>query len=147
MAESQPEAGGAVAEAGPLSIVTQIEKLIMLNAANRFIWLVFILAALLLLQLSLLQRNTMRFDTMDLVAILMAVLEGAAVITLALLLGATNRTREIWRERHPATPFSYIANAVAAMLLGVVLAFILLIPLILAHQYPCLLYTSDAADE
>lgn len=136
MDQSHPVAGGDVAESRPLSIVAQIEKLIVLNAGNRFIWLVFVLAALLLLQLSLLQRNTLRFDTMDLVAILMAIVEGAAVITLMLMLGATNGTRQLWGNRQPATPFSYIANAVAAMLLCVVLAFILLVPLVFAHQYP-----------
>lgn len=126
-------------EARPLSVGSQIEKLIVLNATNRFIWLVFILTGLLLLQLSLLQRNTTRFDTMELVAILMAVLEVAAVLILMLLLGGTPQTQAAWRKRHPATPFSYIANAIAAMLLCVVLIYILLVPLMIAHQYPDLI--------
>ncbi|GEM_PF-4932455 len=126
----------------PMAPLTQLERTAGLQLANRFLWLACALALYLIGQLSWVQWRTAtqlgmpRFDTLELMSILMVIIEAALVLCALLLALATPRTREAWYKRYPHHGFSYIAGGVGGLLILLLMLVILLAPVLYLHRYP-----------
>lgn len=119
-----------------------LERTAGIQLHNRFLWLVCALALYLIAQLSFLQWQTgtqlgmPRFDTLDLMSLLMAIIEGALLLCALLLALGTPQARRSWRARHPQQPFSLVAAGVGGALILVLLLLIMLAPVLALHTYP-----------
>lgn len=119
-----------------------LERTAGIQLHNRFIWLVCAAALYLIGQLSFVQWQTgrqlglPRFDTMDLMSLLMAIIEGALVLCAVLLALSTPRVSASWRARHTGQPFSYVAAGIGGALILILLLLVLLVPVLALHTYP-----------
>jgi len=122
--------------------LTVLERTAGMQLHNRFIWLVCALALYLIAQLSFVQWQTgrqlgmPRFDTLDLMSLLMAIVEGALLLGALLLALGTPQVRRSWYARYPQQPFSYVAAGVGGALIIVLLLVIMLVPVLVLHSYP-----------
>jgi hypothetical protein len=123
----------------PLAV---LERTAGIQLSNRFIWLVCALALYLIGQLSFVQWQTgrqlgmPRFDTLDLMSLLMVIVEGALLLSALLLALGTPQARRSWYARHASQPFSFVAAGVGGALILVLLLVIMLAPILLLHSYP-----------
>ena len=122
--------------------LTVLERTAGIQLSNRFIWLAVLAAIYLVGQLSFVQWQTgtqlghPRFDTLDLMSLLMAIIEAALVACALLLALGTPQTRRSWYARHPRESFSYIAAGIGGGLALVLLTAIMLAPVLYLHRYP-----------
>ncbi|MBN2081540.1 hypothetical protein JW859_04950 [bacterium] len=121
--------------------LTVLERTTGIQLSNRFIWLVFIAALYLIGQLTYVQWQTgqaghPRFDTLDLMSLIMAIIEAALVLTALMVALGTERTRQAWYKRFPQHPFSYLAAGVGGCLVVWLMLALLLAPVLYFHRYP-----------
>jgi hypothetical protein len=122
--------------------LTKLERTAGIQLSNRFIWLVCALALYLVGQLSFVQWQTgrqlgmPRFDTLDLMSLLMVIVESALLLSALLLALGTPQVRRSWYTRYPRQPFSFVAAGVGGALILVLLLVIMLGPVLLLHTYP-----------
>lgn len=124
---------------GPLAI---LERAAGIQLSNRWLWLIFALGLYALLHLSYLQWHSStalqapQFDTLELMALLMAVTEATLLLAALVLVCATPATRAAWYRRHPRIRFSYIASGIGGAALIVLFLVLLLAPVLYLHRYP-----------
>lgn len=146
--QAAPTSGTSTGEQIATGKQVQVAPLLLLERTagiqlhNRFIWLALILALYLIAQLSFVQWHTgtnlgtPRFDTMDLMAILLVIIEGCLLACALLLVVGTPGTRMAWYRRYPAVRFSYVASGIGGILILILLQSILLLPVLFLHRYP-----------
>jgi hypothetical protein len=124
---------------GPLAI---LERTAGIQLSNRWLWLIFALGLYALLHLSYLQWHSStalqapQFDTLELMALLMAVNEATLLLAALVLVCATPTTRAAWYRRYPRIRFSYIASGIGGAALIVLFLVLLLAPVLYLHRYP-----------
>jgi hypothetical protein len=141
---TQADAPGREAPASPdrLGPLAILERTAGIQLSNRLLWLVFALGLYALLHLSYLQWHSStalqapQFDTLELMALLMAVIEATLLLAALVLACATPATRTAWYRRHPHIHFSYIASGIAGAALLLLLLALLLAPVLFLHRYP-----------
>jgi len=121
--------------------LTILERTAGIQLSNRFIWLVFSAALYLIGQLTYVQWQTgqgghPRFDTLDLMSLIMAMIEAALVLTALMVALGTERTRQAWYKRFPQQPFSYLAAGIGGCLVVWLVLALLLVPVLYFHRYP-----------
>jgi len=141
---TQADARDQDAPASPrrLSPLTILERTAGIQLSNRGLWLVFALGLYALLHLSYLQwhsstaLNAPQFDTLELMALLMAVVEATLLLAALVLACATPAVRTAWYRRHPRIRFSYIASGIAGAAILILFLVLLLVPVLYLHRYP-----------
>jgi len=124
---------------GPLAI---LERAAGIQLSNRWLWLIFALGLYALLHLSYLQWHSStalqvpQFDTLELMALLMAVIEATLLLAALVLACATPATRTAWYRRHPHIRFSYIASGISGAAVLILILVLLLAPVLYLHRYP-----------
>jgi hypothetical protein len=119
-----------------------LERTAGIQLHNRFLWLVCALALYLIGQLSFVQWQTgrqlgmPRFDTLDLMSLLMAIIEGGLFLCALLLALSTPQVRRSWLARNSQQAFSFVAAGVGGALILVLLLLVLLAPVLALHTYP-----------
>ena len=125
-----------------MSIAEKLERTAGLILSNRFVWLIFSCGLYLILQLSYIQWRSMkysaatRFDTLELAALIMFILEVTLLFTAVLTIGATEQHCKAWYKRWPSSPFSYTLHGIAGFLCFYLFELLLLVPILLLHSYP-----------
>ena len=136
-----PESGTAQKRG---SILSDLERMIVLQFGNRFIWLTVLLAGLLIGHLTVLQIHALNGDTtygsglstFDLLASLMLVIETATIIIMLLSLLSEDALQRAWTTRWPKRPFSHLAAGLSSMPTQLLAALLLLLPTLYLHRYP-----------
>ena len=126
------------------SLLSDLERLIVLQLKNRFLWMLIGISALLILQLTMLKINGEKglspygpgLSTFDLLATLMFIIEGATVGVMLLTLLAEPALKEAWEKRWPDRPFNRLAAGLSSTPTQFIAALALLIPMIYLHRYP-----------
>ena len=126
------------------SLLSDLERLIVLQLKNRFLWMLIGISALLILQLTMLKINGEKglspygpgLSTFDLLATLMFIIEGATVGVMLLTLLAEPALKEAWEKRWPDRPFNRLAAGLSSTPTQFIAALALLVPMIYLHRYP-----------
>lgn len=113
-----------------------IEKLAGIILANRFIWLVLLIAWASVAHLSYWQLLYPRFDTFELLAHISVILEVALVGFVVLILGSFPLIRVAWEKRFPGSRFSMVYAGIGGVLCIVLLYAVLIAPVLYLHRYP-----------
>ena len=120
----------------PAGAAAALERLIVIQLGNRYLWLVAVLALAVAVQLSLLQyRIPPWFETVDLLAHSMVVFEMAMLVSALLLALAIPQTARAWREQGGGE-LRLSSVGLAATVVLVLVAIALMVPLMLLHRYP-----------
>ena len=145
MAEKKNATDGAGPPAKPaqgMNPLLVLERTAGIQLSNRFIWLVVAVGLYLILQLSYIQWQTgtklgnPRFDTLELVSILLAVCEFTLLAVAVLITVGTSRTRQAWYRKYPRERFSWIAAGFGGILALIMVQAVLLVPILVLHRYP-----------
>ena len=113
-----------------------IERLAGIILANRFVWLVLLLAWATVAQISYWQVLYPRFDTFELLAHISVILELAVVCMAALIIGSYQQVQAAWARRFSKYKFSMLYWALAGILCIVLLYAIMIAPVLYFHRYP-----------
>lgn len=130
-------AGEAQAAASArIGFATAIERCAGLTLRNRYFWLAFGCSLYLSAQLNYAQYKWNRFETLELVAHLLVVLEAGLLACALITALSLPRMAEAWRARWPALRFSPALAGLGGML-ALLLPFALQLgPQLLLHSYP-----------
>ncbi len=126
------------------SLLVDIERMIVLQLRNRFLWMSVGISALLITQLTLLQINGASgrspfgsgMSTFDLLASLMLMIECVTICVMLLSILSESALVTAWRQRWPGRPFSYLAAGLSCMPAQFIAALVLLLPTLYIHRYP-----------
>jgi hypothetical protein len=126
------------------SILSDIERMIVLQFNNRFIWLTLLLAGLMLAHLTIVQINALQglspygngLSTFDLLASLMLIIESATLAVMLLSILGEDALRQAWLQRWPTRRFNHVAAGMSSMPTQLVAALILMLPTLYMHRYP-----------
>lgn len=136
MSNAAAQQGKAGATQERVSVGTAIERCAGLALRNRFFWLAFGCSLYLGAQLDFAQYKWDRFNTLELVAHLLVILE-AGLLACALITALSfPRMAEAWRERWPGLRCSPALAGLGGMLALLVPFALQLGPQLLLHSYP-----------
>jgi hypothetical protein len=127
--------------ASPPKWAAVCETFVKQMLANRYLWLVFGCALYVNAQLTFIQWSTARhgaeqFDTLELMAHLLVVIESATVLISMLLLGAARAVVAGWQECYPSVKFPYLAYSCAIQIVIALHVLVQVVLLMYPHNYP-----------
>lgn len=125
-------------------MLSDLERMIVLQLRNRFLWMLLLIGALFIAQLTLLQINGMTgrspygqgLSTFDLLATLLFIIESVTVGVMLLSTLGEPALKRAWRKRWPKKPFSFVASGMSSSAAQFIAAVLLLLPTLYIHRYP-----------